>query len=298
MVGDTSELRFEPSNLDKVFFPDAGVTKGDVLDYYVRIGRLMLEHVAGRALVLERFPDGIDGGGFYQKNTPSHVPAWIERVEIPTVEGGTTTYSVIHDVEGLAYLANQAAIVIHTPLALASAPERPLEVMFDLDPADEDLGPVQDAASMLRDLLEDLALAPRVKSSGSRGLHVLVDVLDEDASFELTATFARVVAERIAEHGGFTLEHRKAAREGRLFLDVLRNAPSAHAVAPYSLRARPGAPVAVPLDWNEALDPSFHPRRITIANIFRRLGQKPDPWAARPTPTSTIRAALAAVAAR
>ncbi len=290
--------RFEPSNLDKVFFAEPGVTKGDVVDYYTRIAPLMLEHVAGRALVLERFPDGVDGGGFYQKNTPAHVPEWIERVEIPTADGGATTYSVIHDVEGLAYMANQAALVIHTPLATAAAPHRPVEVMFDLDPADDDPEPVQDAARMLREELDALGLAPRVKSSGRRGLHILVDVIDDQPSFELTAAFARVLADRVARRGGFTLEHRKAAREGRLFLDVLRNAPAAHAVAPYSLRALPEAPISVPLDWDEALGPSFHPRRITIGNVFRRIGQQADPWAERPRPHATIRAAIAALAER
>ena len=276
------------SNPDKVFFPEAGITKGEVVDYYERIADHLLPHVAGRPLVLQRFPDGIEGGGFYQKNTPDHVPDWIERVEIATADGGTTTYSVITDRDGLVYLADQAALVLHTLLAAAGGPDRPIEVVFDLDPASDELRPVRDAARELRTVLTDLGLAPRVKSSGSRGLHVVVDVIDDEPDFELTRGFARDVAELVAGRGEFTLEQRRAQRDGRLFLDTLRNARAAHAVAPYSLRARAEAPIAAPLDWDEALSTRFHPRRITISNVFRRLGQREDPWADPDRPTRTI----------
>jgi bifunctional non-homologous end joining protein LigD len=283
------------SHLDKPYFAEAGVTKGDVVDYYERIAELMLPHVARRPLVMQRFPEGIDAAGFYQKNTPAHVPDWIRRVAIDTSDGGTTTYSVVDDAAGLVYLANQGALVFHTLLCDADQPARPVEVIFDLDPSSDDLDPVRSAARELRDVLNALDLAPRVKTSGSRGLHVIVDVLDDDADFELTRTFARRVAESIERRGPYTLEHRKARRRGRLFLDVLRNTSSSHAVAPYSLRPLPAAPIAIPLDWNEALDASFHPQRITIDNVFRRLAQKADPWADRPAPTHTITEALAAL---
>ncbi len=281
------------SNMDKVFFAESGITKGQVIDYYERIAPTMLAHVARRPLVLQRFPDGTGGPGFFQKNTPAHVPDWIERVPVATADAGTTTYSVIDDAAGLVYLANQGALVFHLMLSDATAPTTPTEVIFDLDPSTEDLAPVRHAASLLRDVLDELDLAARVKSSGSRGLHVVVDVTDEGADFTLTRTFAHRVAEVILPQGPFTLEHRKADRGDRLFLDIFRNGPAAHVAAPYTLRPLPGAPVAAPLDWDEALDASFRPRRITLANIFRRLAQKPDPWADRPRPMSTIAAALA-----
>lgn len=298
MAGRTIEL----SNLDKVYFPgDDPVTKGDVVDYYERIAEHMVPHNAGRPLVLQRFPDGIDEFGFYQKNTPDHVPDWIERVEVDTADGGVTRYPVVADAAGLVYFANQGAIVFHTLLADAAAPTRPVELIFDLDPSSDDLDPVRAAAAELRSVLDDLDLAPRVKSTGSRGLHIVVDVRDVDdesdgdvdVDFELTSTFARRVAEIVSERGEFTLEFRKNQRHGRLFLDIFRNGPASHAVAPYSLRPIQGAPVAAPLDWDEALDAGFHPRRITLSNVFRRLAQKTDPWAELPTPTSTIAAALA-----
>ncbi len=175
---------------------------------------------------------------------------------------------------------------------MASAP---VEVIFDLDPSSDDLGPVQHAANELRLVLDQLALAPRIKSSGSRGLHIVVDVIDDEPDFELTSTFARRVAEIIVERGEFTLEHRKRNRHGRLFLDILRNGPASHAAAPYTLRALPEAPIAAPLDWDEALATSFHPRRITIRNIFRRLAQKTDPWADAPGPSTSIADALDAL---
>ena len=303
---EVSGRTVELSNLDKVYFPgETPIVKRDVVGYYERIADRMLPHIAGRPLVLQRFPDGIDGFGFYQKNTPEHVPDWIARVDVDTVDGGVTRYPVIDDAAGLVYFANQGAIVFHTLLATADAPERPIEVIFDLDPSSDDVGPVRAAAAELRSILEDLGLAPRVKSSGSRGLHVVADVIDnahpagghdgDAVGYELTSTFARRVAESVSERGEFTLEHRKNRRHGQLFLDVLRNGPASHAAAPYSLRPIGGAPVAAPLEWDEALAADFHPRRLTIANMFRRLAQKPDPWSRRATPTSTIAAALARI---
>ncbi len=290
--------QLELSNLDKPFFPDSDVSKGDVVDYYGRIADTMLPHVAGRPLVLQRFPDGIEADGFFQKNTPDHVPDWIRRVDMKTTTGDVTRYAVIDGAAGLVHLANQGTIVFHTLLADADSPNHPIEVIFDLDPADDDLDDVRHAAGELRAVLEDLGLAPRVKSSGSRGLHVVVDTLDHDVDFETTASFARRVAERVVDRGPFTLEQRKAARRGRLFVDVLRNAVANHAVAPYSLRALPGAPIAAPLHWDEALDASFHPQRITHDNIFRRLGQLDDPWAHVDPPSATIADALAALDAQ
>jgi len=237
IIGDRT---VELSHLDKAYFPgDDPITKLDVVDYYERIAEYMLPHVAGRPLILQRFPDGIGDSGFYQKNTPDHVPDWIGRVDIDTADGGHTRYAVIDDAAGLVYLANQGTIVFHTLLADAADPLRPVEVMFDLDPSTDDLGPVRSAATELREVLDRLGLAPRVKSSGSRGLHIVVDVADDEPTFDLTRTFARRVAERVSERDDdITLEHRKRDRGDRLFLDILRNGPANHAAAPYSPAAR------------------------------------------------------------
>ncbi|MEZ5238803.1 MAG: non-homologous end-joining DNA ligase [Microthrixaceae bacterium] len=286
-----AELRI--TNPDKVLFPSCGITKAEMVGYYARIAGVMLRYVGGRPLVLERFPDGIGEGGFYQKNASGHFPDRIERVRVASSDGGSTLYPVVHDELGLAYLAGQGTVVFHTLLSRADEPRTPVEVIFDLDPATEqDTDLVRAAAGEIRDVLEELDLAPRVKTSGSKGLHVVIDVTDEDADFELTGEFSRRVANEVVGRGPFTLEHRRARRHGRLFLDVLRNSPSAHAVAPYSLRALPDAPVAAPLDWGEALSADLDPRRVTMHNLFRRLGQKEDPWADTPAPRSTIAQAL------
>lgn len=292
-VGD-DEL--EITNPDKVIYTDPVITKAEMVRYYARIAGRMLAHVADRPLVLERFPDGIGAKGFYQKNASGHFPDYIGRVEVPTNDGGSTNYPVVSDAMAIAYLAGQGTVVFHTLLSLAAAPEAPVEVIFDLDPADPaDTDAVRGAARELREVLDGLGLAPRVKASGSKGLHVVVDVLDADPGFALTEEFAQRVAAEVLPRGPFTLEHRKADRHGRLFLDILRNRPSAHAVAPWSLRALPGAPVAAPLDWDEALAADLDPRRVDITNAFRRLGQKDDPWADPPRPTVTIASALEAL---
>jgi bifunctional non-homologous end joining protein LigD len=282
---DTTARSVEVTHPERVLFPDAGVTKGDVVEYYRRIADLLLPHVAGRPLVVQRFPEGIDKAGFYQKNTPRHAPDWLDTVELRTAEGGSTRYPVVDDEAGLAFLANYGSVVLHTLLNTADEPERPVEVIWDLDPSSDDLDVVRDAARHLRDVLDGLGLRPRVKSSGSRGLHVLVDVVGP-ADYDLTRAFALAVAEQVVarEPDRFTVAFHKKERRGRLFIDVLRNGRAAHAVAPYSLRARPEAPVAAPLSWDEALSADFHPRRITIANVFRRLGQIDDPWLSRRPP--------------
>lgn len=298
----------EVSNPDKVFFPATDITKAEVVDYYHRIAPHLLPHVARRPLVLQRFPDGIDDDGFFQKNTPDHVPDSIERVDIATADGSTTRYAVVDvdDVDELVYLADQGTIVFHALLGRADDPDRPVEVVWDLDPSGDDLEPVRAAARELRSVLDDLGLEPRVKSTGSRGLHVVVDVIDggagpdgrgggAPADYDLTKRFARAVAEAIEPRGPFTLEQRKDQRGGRLFLDVLRNSAANHAAAPYSLRPLPEAPIAAPLEWDEAVSSSFDPRRITLRNVFRRLGQTDDPWADPATPRTTIADALAAI---
>jgi bifunctional non-homologous end joining protein LigD len=277
----------EVSNPDRILFPAVGVTKGEVVAYYRRVAPLMLPQLRGRPVVVERFTDRIDRGGFYQRNVPAHAPDWLRRVERSTADGGVTRYPLVDDAAGLAFLANQGAVVVHTLLDGEDAPDHPVELLFDLDPAgDDDREAVRDAARLLRAELDELGLAPRVKSSGSRGLHLHCEVVGP-ADFDLSREVAMAVAERVvARHPDrFTVAFHKAERRGRLFIDVLRNGRAAHAVAPYSLRARPEAPIAVPLSWDEALSPDFRPRRITLANVFRRLGQVGDVWAGHPKAT-------------
>jgi len=270
----------EISNRDKLLFPESDITKGDVIDYYRRIASIMLPHMKGRPLTMQRFPDGIEGGGFYEKKAPDYFPPWIRRVSI-MVEGENEEQEQItcEDEATLTYLANQACLTHHIWLSQADRLHQPDKLIFDLDPPTEAFEPVRQAAYDLRDLLEEVGLRPYLMTTGSRGLHVVV-ALDRSAGFDAVRSFARdlaqVLADRFPER--LTIEQRKAKREGRLFLDYLRNAYGQNSVAPYSLRAKPGAPVATPLDWSELHDQELGSQSYTIQNVFRRMGQKEDPW--------------------
>jgi bifunctional non-homologous end joining protein LigD len=272
--------RLTVSHMDKVFFPDAGLTKGDVVEYYRRLADTMLPHLRDRPLSLQRFPDGIGEEGFYQKDAPDYFPVWIRRVEVEVKEDKATQPQVVcDDAASLVYLASQACLTLHPWLSRADALDRPDKLIFDLDPPDDDFGPVRAAARALRGLLDDVGLVPYLMTTGSRGLHVAVP-LDRQAEFDDVRAFAHDLAALLArrEPKRFTVATRKAERKGRLFLDYLRNAYGQTAVAPYALRAKPGAPVATPLDWDELDDASLRSQTYTLGNIFRRLGQKDDPW--------------------
>lgn len=265
----------------KLLFPDCGLTKAGLADYLVRVAEFMLPHLRDRPLTLRRFPDGIEAEGFFQKNVSPHFPDWIARVTVARKAGGSVTHVLAHDVDTLRYLADQAAIELHVWLARHDRPEHPDRLIFDLDPPDDDFAAVVAAARALRDELEAAGLAAFVMTTGSSGLHVVAP-LDRSADFERVRGYAERLAERLAQAqpARFTTAQRKSKRGGRVYLDVMRNAYAQTGVAPYSVRAKPGAPVATPLDWDELGGRDMHPQRFRVDNIFRRLAQKTCPWAA------------------
>jgi bifunctional non-homologous end joining protein LigD len=270
----------ELSNLDKVLFPDDGITKGDLIDYYQRIANIILPHLAGHPLSLQRFPNGIQAEGFYQKEISDYFPDWIRRVSVEVKEDQTRQDQVVCDnVETLVYLANQACITLHPWLSRADKLNHPDKLIFDLDPPGNDFETVRFAAGRLREMLQKAGLVPFVMTTGSKGLHVVVP-LDQSADFDEVRAFVRQLADDLArrEPERLTTETRKDQRHGRVFLDYLRNAYGQTGVAPYTVRAKPGAPVATPLDWAELADPQLHSQSYTVRNIFQRLGQKADPW--------------------
>jgi len=272
---------FEASNLDKVMDPNSGLTKGGVVDYYERIAEHLLPHARDRPLVLRRFPDGIEQDGFYQKQAGSHFPDWVETVRVSKSGGETQDLVVAQRAATLAYLGDQAALELHGWLSRRDRLDHPDQLVFDLDPPGDDFGPVREAARRLHAVLEEeLGLTAFVKTTGSKGLHV-VTALDRSADFDAVRGFARGVAKLLAVRHSDTLtvEQRKAKRAGRLYLDTARNAYAQTAVLPYALRAKPGAPVATPLAWDELGDGSLHAQRYRVDNIFRRLAQRDDPWA-------------------
>lgn len=265
---------------DKVLFPGEGLTKGEIVEYHRDVAARMLPFLRGRPLVMRRFPDGIAEAGFFQKETPDHFPDWIDTTTLHKKEGGTTTHVVANEVATTVFLADQGTIEIHALLAPVSGPDRPDQLVLDLDPSTDDVADVVAAGRAVRRVLRDLGVTGFVKSTGSRGLHVLLR-LDGTVGFDEARETARSLAEAVVDRNPerFTTTLSKDDRGDRVFVDWLRNSYGQHAVAPYSVRARPGAPVAVPLDWDEATSSSFDPRRYTVRNLFRRLGQKHgDPW--------------------
>lgn len=268
----------ELSNPDKVLFPDAGVTKGDLVDYYREIADRMLPYLEDRPVSMHRFPDGIDGEGFYQKEIPDYFPGWIERVKVKK-EGGKVTHVVCQNAATLVYLANQACITPHVWLSRKDKLDYPDRMIFDLDPPSHDFAPVRRAARAVRELLEELGFTPYAMTTGGRGLHVVVP-LDRRADFDAARNFARDVAELVARRDPerLTTEPRKDKRRGRLFVDYLRNAYAQTGVPPYAVRPRPGAPVAMPVAWSDLGDSKLRGNRYDTRNALRRLGRVEDPW--------------------
>jgi bifunctional non-homologous end joining protein LigD len=268
----------EVSNPGKVLYPDDGITKGDLVDYYRQVAGSMLPHLRGRPVAMERYPDGIDGERIFQKDVPGHFPDWVDRVEV-SKEGGSLRQVLCQDAATLVYLANQACITPHVWLSRADRPERPDQLIFDLDPAGDEFEDARVAALSLRSLLGELELPSFAKTTGGKGIHLTVP-LDRRAGFEEVRGFAREVAEVLAgrDPDRLTTEQRKQQRKGRLYLDAMRNAYAQTAVPPYAVRARPGATVAAPLDWSEVEDRSLRPSRFTIRSILDRLERSEDPW--------------------
>ncbi|WEO99516.1 non-homologous end-joining DNA ligase [Streptomyces sp. FXJ1.172] len=269
------------SNPDKELFPDDGITKAELVDYYRTVARPMLTHLRGRPLVMERWPDGYEGRSFYHKDVPGYFPDWIRTVRVPK-EGGSLTMAVCDDTATLLYLANQACITPHPWLSPADCLDCPDRLVFDLDPPDgagDGFENVRWGARQLGDLLTELGLRPALMTTGSRGLHLLVP-LDRRTDFDTARHFARSVADVLAARHSdrLTTEARKNKRRGRLYLDTQRNAYAQTSVAPYAVRARPHAPVATPLDWAELDDPRLGPRRWTLRTVPERLDKDGDPW--------------------
>ncbi len=267
---------------DKVLFPggEKGAeeyTKADLVDYYHAVAPFMLPHLRGRPLMLERHPDGVDGPRFMQKNTPDHYPDWIGRVEVGK-EGGTVRHTLCDDTATLLYLADQAALTLHRWLSRAGDVDRPDRMVFDLDPAGDDFPAVREAAGLLGELLDELKLPSALMTTGSRGLHVVVP-LSGHQDFDDVREFARNVADVLAAErpDRLTTAARKKDRGDRLYLDIQRNAYAQTAVAPFTVRALPGAPVATPLSWDQLDDPALHARRWTIADAVDQARTRP--WA-------------------
>jgi bifunctional non-homologous end joining protein LigD len=269
------------SSVDKPFFPEAGLTKGDLLAYYRDVAEVMVPHLRSRPLNLQRFPNGVDGHGFWQQGVADHFPDWIRTV---TVErrgrGGTVEHVVCDDAATLLYLANLATVTFHAWTSRVEQLARPDLAVIDLDPdPGQGLDVIRAAARAVRAACGEVGLVPFLQTSGSRGYHVVMPLVpgaDGEAVKDFAAGLAALVAARDPRR--LSVEWRKAKRQGRLLLDTARNGYAQTAVAPYSVRPRPDAPVATPIDWDELA--RVEPRSYTLTNLRRRLARKSDPWAA------------------
>jgi len=265
------------TNVDRIMFPDSGIKKSEVIGYYHFISDYMLPEVRQRPISVERYTKGIDSSGFFQKHYQKHYPAWLDKEEL----GSKTrvVYPIIDSTAGLVYLANQGSIAFHIWPSRRDTPDYPDMIVFDLDPPEGRFDLVRQTALILRDFLGELGLPVFVKTTGSKGLHVVVPT-DGRATFGEVSQFCNKVARLLcARHADvMTTEFYKKDRKGRLFFDTLRNALGATLIAPWSLRGRPGAPISMPIHWDEVSDPDLAPNGFRLREVRERLANRGDPW--------------------
>lgn len=276
--------RYGPYTVDtaherKVLFPDAGITKGDLIDYYDRIADVILPHMRGRPVTMHRFPDGIEEEGFYHKNVSDYFPGWIKRVTVERKEGGAIEHVLCENAATLVYLADQACITPHVFLSRADRLDVPDRLVVDLDPSDGNFEEVREAARICAQRFQEAGLAVFLQLTGSRGIHVVAPI-ERGPGFDAVRKVARSLAGQLAEEHPklLTVEQRKEKRGRRVYLDTARNAYAQTMVTPYAVRSRPGAPVATPITLEELEDSDLSPRKYTIKNVFRRLARIYDPW--------------------
>lgn len=265
---------------DRVMFPADGITKGDLVEHYRHVAPLMLPHVKGRPLTLQRYPRGLKDDGFIQRDvTDQRPPAFVDTVKVPKEGGGTLRCAEANRTEALVWLANQGCLTPHAWLSRDRRLQSPDRLIFDLDPSVAGFAPVRDTALTLRALLTDLGLVPYIKLTGSRGVHVVVPIR-VGPDFDTVRVFARDVAEIVVadDPARRTIAARKADRGRRVYVDIQRNAYAQSAVAPYAVRARNGAPVAVPVAWEEISARGMRSDRYRLATLARRTEAVADPW--------------------
>lgn len=269
--------KFKFTNLNKIMFPEAKLTKGDLVDYYRQIAPRMLPFLKNRPLTVERLPDGLTSESaprFWQKNTPDYYPKWIKRITLDTQKNRPVQYVLANDLDSLLYLVNQGCIAFHIYESRVKKLEHPDFVLFDLDPGDGAISDLVKVANVVRKLLQADKAKAFIKTSGKRGLHIL-SPWKKRTGYDEARNWATNIAERAADELSTiaTLERSIAARKGKLYIDVIQNALGHHVVAPYTLRAVPRATVSTPLDWTE-VTPKLKLNNFTTTAV---LSRKPLP---------------------
>jgi len=267
---------------EKVLFPADGITKGELCDYYQSVAPLMVPHILRRPITMERFPAGIDKKGFIQKDVSKGFPDWLQRVAVPKRQGepgDEVHYPLVTDERSLLWLANQNSITPHVWTSRVPRLHHPDLCVFDLDPAGEDPGKLRTAALAVRGLLDELGLPSFVKTSGSKGFHIVVP-LDGEADFDAVWRFGHGAgAVLVKRHPTLlTQEFIKADRAGRILVDTGRNLAGATFAAVYAVRPKPGAPVSAPCTWDEVEQGQAQPRTFTLRTMTKRLAQVGDLW--------------------
>ena len=264
---------------EKIMFPDDGITKGDLAAYYQAMAPVILPHIKGRPLTMERYPAGIGKKGFWQKDVSKGFPDWLERVKVPKKDG-SLHHPVITDEQSLMWVTNQNTITQHVWISRVPDLYYPDICVFDLDPSTDDAAAVRQAALGLRDLLDELGLPSWVKTSGSKGFHIVVP-LDGKSKMDDVARFAnhvgRVFVSLAPDH--LTQEFSKVDRKGRIYIDTGRNGYSATFAAAYTVRAKRGAPVSAPCTWEEIEKGTVNPGTFTLTNMPARIKKAGDLWA-------------------
>jgi len=269
------------SQPDKVLFPDDGITKADLAAYYASVTEWMLPHLRDRPLNLWRWNAGIDGQRVVQQDIPKGAPDWVARVETPRRKGGSNCHMLCQDADTLRWLSNQNCITPHVWSARRDRLDRPDRIVFDLDPEEgSDFDLVRTAALAVGERLREAGLEPFAMTTASKGVHVVAP-LKRTRDSEWVRERARGLGAEVAEGSPdrLTTEWRKEKRGGRILVDTARNTYGQTVVAPYAVRALPGAPVATPLSWEELSDPALSARSWTLRTVADRLGERGDPWA-------------------
>ena len=264
---------------DKALFTNPTVTKLELARHYEAVGSVMVPHVRDRPLALQVFPDGIAKPGFFMKSVPGYFPEWIKRAKVPK-KGGSLVQVLANDSDTMVYLAGQNAVTPHIWLSRIDKPYQPDRLIIDFDPAEGvRFAAIRAAAREAGERLRDAGLVPYAMVTGSRGIHVDCP-LRRGPSFGDVHAYARSVAEAmVADHPNrLTLEWKVSDRGQRIYLDINRINYAQHAVAPYGVRARPRAPVAMPIHWEELRDSKLKPDRWTIRTAANRIASEGDPW--------------------
>jgi bifunctional non-homologous end joining protein LigD len=285
------------SHPEKVLFPDDGITKGELAEYYERIASVMLPHIRGRPITMERYPAGIGKPGFIQKDVSKGFPSWLERVAVPK-RGGSVHYALAGDVRSLLWLANQNSITPHVWASRVPNLYTPDLCVFDLDPSRDDPEGLKRAALAVRAVLDELDLPSFVKTSGSKGFHIVVP-LDASNDFEQAARFAHGVGALLVKRHPdmLTQEFIKADRAGRILVDIGRNRPGATFAVVYAVRPKAGAPVSAPCTWREVELGQAGPQTFRLRDMARRIAEVSDLWSDIEKDSRSLATPLAAVEA-